>query len=68
MLVLSFLRKLYWLGALRTFAGDSLCQIIELGRDVAFHVVFHLVKFIPQILFHSAQVFPGAGQISLDFA
>ena len=43
----NFLSKLDWLGALDSFLGDSLRQIIKLGLNIALDIIFNLVKFIP---------------------
>ena len=67
-MLVNFLSKLDWLGALDSFLGHSLRQIIKLGSNIALDIIFNLVKFIPQILFDSAEVFPTPSQISLNFA
>ena len=67
-MLLKFLSKLDRLGALDTFLGHGLSQVIELFSDIGLDIIFNLVKFIPKILFDSAKIFPTGSQISLDFA
>lgn len=67
-MLLKFLSKLDRLGALDTFLGHGLSQIIELFSDIGLDIIFNLVKFIPEILFDGAKVFPTCSQISLNFA